>query len=72
MDTNPNTIIDSFGGTSAVAELCDITTGAVSQWRTNGIPKSWLRLFRELRPDLFGGASPATVRANPAAPEKAA
>lgn len=54
MDTNPNTIIDALGGTSVVAEMCDLTTGAVSQWRQNGIPKPWLRFFKERRPDLFG------------------
>lgn len=60
MDTNPNTIIDSLGGTSAVAELCEISTGAVSQWRQKGIPKPWLRLFRELHPNLFDQAAPAS------------
>lgn len=53
MDTNK--IIDGMGGTSAVADLCNLTTGAVSQWRTskNGIPKPWLKLFKTMRPDLF-------------------
>ena len=53
MDTNK--IIDSLGGTSAVAEMCNISTGAVSQWRTseNGIPKPWLMFFRATRPDVF-------------------
>lgn len=46
-------LIDDLGGTSKVAELCDITTGAVSQWRTNGIPQYRLAFFRLLRPDLF-------------------
>jgi len=54
MDTNPNTIIDALGGTSEVAEMCRLTTGAVSQWRRNGIPKPWLRFFQERHPDLFG------------------
>jgi len=58
MDTNK--IIDSLGGTSAVAELCGITTGAVSQWRTSehGIPKPWLKFFQATRPDLFEQKDP--------------
>jgi hypothetical protein len=39
---NANQIIDSLGGTTAVAKLCGITVSAVSQWRTNGIPKYWM------------------------------
>ena len=52
---DPNYIIDSMGGTCAVATLCNLTTGAVSQWRTSthGIPKPWLMYFKEIRPDLF-------------------
>lgn len=30
--------IDALGGTGAVAEMFDINDGAVSMWRTNGIP----------------------------------
>ncbi|WP_460290990.1 hypothetical protein [Bacillus cereus] len=50
-----NKIIDALGGTSVVAEMCNLTTGAVSQWRTseNGIPKSWVKYFTAIRPDLF-------------------
>lgn len=49
-------IIDSLGGTVAVANLCGITTGAVSQWRTskNGIPKPWVLFFKERNPEIFG------------------
>lgn len=43
MDANQT--IDFLGGTSAVAELCELTTGAVSQWRTNGIPKPWRKFL---------------------------
>jgi hypothetical protein len=40
METNidPGYLIDSLGGTSEVARLTRRTTGAVSQWRDNGIP----------------------------------
>ena len=48
-----NKIIDALGGTSFVAQMCDVTKGAVSQWRNNGIPKPWLKYFEQIRPDLF-------------------
>ena len=50
-------LIDKLGGTSKVAEICGITTGAVSQWRTNGIPAYRLAFFRLLRPELFSADS---------------
>ncbi len=46
-------IIDELGGTSKVAEMCEITTGAVSQWRDTGIPKARLRYLQLLRPEVF-------------------
>lgn len=46
-------LIDDLGGTSHVAEICRITTGAVSQWRKSGIPEYRLAFFRLLRPELF-------------------
>jgi len=59
MDTKniANHVIDSLGGTSAVAELCGLSTGAISQWRTSkfGIPKPWIKFFRATRPELFDG-----------------
>jgi len=48
-----NYIIDQLGGTNAVARLCDIKSPSVSEWRTKGIPKPWLKYFQMLRPDLF-------------------
>lgn len=48
-----NKIIDSLGGTSAVAELCEVTTGAVSQWRDDGIPRARLMFLKAVRPDVF-------------------
>ena len=54
---NHKSLIDKLGGTSKVAELCGITTGAVSQWRTNGIPAYRLAFFRLLRPELFSADS---------------
>lgn len=49
----PSEIIDAFGGTAAVARLCEISDGAVSQWRRNGIPKAQLRFLRRDQPDVF-------------------
>lgn len=50
---DPNKIIDAIGGTSAVAELCEVTTGAVSQWRTDGIPAARMMFLKLARPDVF-------------------
>jgi hypothetical protein len=49
---NANKIIDALGGTSAVAKLFEVTTGAVSQWRKKGIPKARLLHLKSIRPDL--------------------
>ncbi|GAB3109918.1 hypothetical protein GCM10027288_23420 [Bordetella tumbae] len=46
-------LIDALGGTSEVARLCDLTTGAVSQWRTNGIPRAWKKFLRLAKPRIF-------------------
>ncbi|EFV84125.1 hypothetical protein HMPREF0005_02867 [Achromobacter xylosoxidans C54] len=51
--TNDSDLIDAYGGTSKVATLCGLTTGAVSQWRTNGIPKAWKEVLRLARPKVF-------------------
>lgn len=48
-----NRIIDAMGGTSLVAEIFSITTGAVSQWREDGIPDSRLFSIKLMRKDLF-------------------
>lgn len=37
--------IDDLGGTVSVAKACEITKGAVSQWRKNGIPKAQLKFL---------------------------
>jgi len=55
----PDEIIDALGGTSAVAELCEIQPSSVSEWRTNGIPKSRLMFFKAIRPDLFSNVPAA-------------
>ena len=47
-----NMVIDYLGGTSAVADMCELTTGAVSQWRTSktGIPRPWMKFFLATNP----------------------
>ena len=37
-------IIEYFGGTPKTCDALDVTKGAISQWRTEGIPK--LRQFQ--------------------------
>lgn len=46
-------VIEAFGGNAKVAKLCDITPGAVSQWKHNGIPKAQLNFLKAKRPKLF-------------------
>lgn len=50
---NTDKIIDDLGGTSAVAEMCNVTPGAVSQWRENGIPEARLMYLRLLHQEVF-------------------
>ena len=54
-DMNSSQIIDALGGTLAVATLCQVTQGAVSQWRVNGIPKPRLMLLQLMYPDVCDG-----------------
>jgi DNA-binding transcriptional regulator YdaS (Cro superfamily) len=49
---NAESIIDRLGGNAAVAELCEVTPQAVSQWRS-GIPRARLLYLRAVRPDVF-------------------
>jgi hypothetical protein len=46
-------IIDRLGGTSVVAKFTELTTGAISQWRHNGMPEPWKKYFQTIRPDAF-------------------
>lgn len=55
-------IIKRLGGTTAAAELCDVTPGAVSQWKgAKGIPKQQLRFLKVVRPDLFEDKNPSAA-----------
>lgn len=51
-----NNIINLLGGTNSVAQLCEVTKGAVSQWRKDGIPDARMMYLKLLRPDVFGTA----------------
>lgn len=66
MDEFANKTIDALGGTSAVAEMCDIKPPSVSEWRRAGIPKPWIKYFGCIRPDLFPDA-PVACKSNKAA-----
>jgi len=50
---DPNKIIDEIGGTQVVADLCEVTKGAVSQWRKKYIPQARLMFLRLARPEVF-------------------
>ncbi|HEZ4532419.1 TPA: hypothetical protein WIT34_000983 [Neisseria meningitidis] len=45
--------IQELGGVSAVAEICGITRGAVSQWQKNGIPKAQMNFLKEKFPLVY-------------------
>lgn len=50
---NATEIIQRLGGPTKTAELCEVTTQAVSQWQHNGIPKARLKFLELARPDVF-------------------
>ena len=50
---NHSDLIDKLGGTGTVAGMCDVTSQAVSKWRRTGIPDSWLKYLRLLKPIAF-------------------
>ncbi|OJA74500.1 hypothetical protein BGV72_24410 [Burkholderia ubonensis] len=52
-------IIDGLGGTKSVAELCQCTDSAVSQWRHDGVPRARLSFLRLARPDFDWPQIPA-------------
>ncbi|SHH16978.1 hypothetical protein SAMN05660380_02277, partial [Xylella fastidiosa] len=51
---NANQIIDTLGGTAAVARMFKIKQPSVSEWRKTGIPSARLQLLEVVRPDIFG------------------
>lgn len=53
MEHFDSSVIDSIGGNAKVAELCNISSQAVSKWRREGIPQA-RRQFLELAfPEAF-------------------
>lgn len=57
MEKTVGSIVEEFGGTSALAALCEVAPSAVSQWKAkNHIPKAHIKFLREKRPDLFAAA----------------
>lgn len=45
--------IDLLGGISRVAKDCNITRGAVWQWKKNGIPKSQMNYLKTKYPSEY-------------------
>ena len=45
MDKIASKIIDTYGGTTAVAKACGLRPQAVSRWRQFGIPKAWMKFI---------------------------
>lgn len=53
------TVIEAFGGTNKMADLCQIKPPSVSEWLANGkIPAARVLFLNEKRPDLFRRAIP--------------
>jgi hypothetical protein len=52
---SPGQIIDELGGTGVVAQACEVTPGAVSQWRDHGIPKAQWKFLAATNPSVFKG-----------------
>ena len=59
MEEKSKKIINALGGTSKVAMFCGVSKGAVSQWKTRGIPNAHLNFLntkfkKELKPIYEG------------------
>lgn len=54
MNKTDSQIIDELGGTSAVAELCQVSSPSVSEWRHAGIPQARRMYLQVLFPEVFG------------------
>ena len=53
MEHHDSSIIDALGGNAKVAELCKVSSQAVSKWRREGIPMARLMYLRLARPEAF-------------------
>jgi hypothetical protein len=54
-------LLDALGGTQKVADVCDVTQAAVSQWRVDGIPDA-RRQFLALRFPRLVAYTPKAAR----------
>lgn len=50
---NHSELINQMGGTIRVANLCSVSSQAVSKWRKTGIPKARMMYLGLVFPDLF-------------------
>lgn len=57
--TSASEIIDSLGGTFAVARLCEVKPPSVSEWRITGIPRARMMFLKLARPEVFKKAKAA-------------
>ncbi|CAM3827494.1 hypothetical protein [Castellaniella denitrificans] len=55
-DHPDSAIIESLGGTTAVARMCDIKIPSVSGWKRKGIPQARRMYLRLLHPEAFQSA----------------
>lgn len=53
MRHNDSQIIDQLGGNAALAKLFNVSSQAVSKWRTEGIPDARLMYLRLAYPRIF-------------------
>ncbi len=53
MRMDDSNLIDKLGGTAEVAKLCEVSPAAVSQWRTDGIPRARRMFLKVIRPEAF-------------------
>jgi len=58
-------LIDRLGGSGAVADLCKVSSQAVSQWRRSGIPNARRMYLRVVRPEAFDAAASADDERQP-------
>lgn len=53
MKHNDSKIIDALGGTTQVAQICEVRPQAVSKWRRDGIPPARRMYLGLLKPKVF-------------------
>jgi hypothetical protein len=46
-------VIDALGGTFAVAAICNIEPGSVSEWKRKGLPDAREQFLRLRNPEVF-------------------